>query len=83
MKKKEKQPLLTHAEAIDKFFGGVKELAKQPLPYTCSCGENNFTYRKKDLGMMVEYSAPIMSVVDCYKHIRNHKQRIKREVIQR
>lgn len=83
MKQKLKQPLLTHTEAIDKFFGGVKELAKQSLPYTCSCGDSTFTFRKKDMGMMVEYSAPIMNVPDCYRHIRNHKQRIKRELIQR
>lgn len=71
-------PLLTHTEAINKFFGSIQELAKQRLPYTCKCGEQNFTFRKKEHDIMIEHTAPMMSVPDCYRHIRNHKQRIKR-----
>lgn len=68
---------ITPESAIHIWFGGAKELAKQPFPFTCRCGDN--TYPDKDVaGKKVDKA--IMSLAECFKHIRRtHKERIKKE----
>ena len=71
----QKLPALTYPSAIEIWFGGIKGLAKQPLPFTCRCGDN--TYPEKIQGGVRQN--PIMLLEDCFKHIRRaHKERIKK-----
>jgi hypothetical protein len=70
MKKKES---ITFQEAISHFFGGVKGLAKQKLPFTCRCGKNSYTRYGE-----IRREVPIMSTEDCFKHIRRtHGEKIR------
>lgn len=71
------EPPITPEEAIHVWFGGAKELAKQPFPFTCRCGDR--TYPDKDArGKRVDKA--IMGIDDCLRHVRRaHKERIKKD----
>lgn len=68
---------MTYEESIKNYFGGVKQLAKQTLPYTCKCGDNTFPQKKDGIPMEI----PMMSIPDCYRHIRRrHKESIQKNI---
>jgi len=41
---KSKNPPITYQEAAQSYFGGVKELVKQSLPFICTCGGDTFSF---------------------------------------
>lgn len=71
----QKQQAMTYEEALTVYFGGLNGLNKQAIPFTCKCGERNYSHKE---GAQV-INMPILSVSDCFAHIRkNHKERIKK-----
>lgn len=71
---KETRSTLTHKEALDEFYGGVHGLAKMKLPFTCKCGARQYRKSKKE-----EMPIPVMTIPDCYKHIRKgHGEKISK-----
>ena len=76
----QKTQALTYPSAIETFFGGVKGLAKQPLPFTCRCGDSTYLTKEKNGESWMKFEKPIMSIEECFKHIRrSHKERIKKQ----
>ena len=72
----QKTQALSYPTAIEIWFGGVKALVKQPLPFTCRCGDNTFPEKISGGGTA---QLPIMVLADCFKHIRrSHRERIKK-----
>ena len=69
----EKKPALTYPDAITEYYGGVHDLAKASLPFTCKqCKGQKY----KDIKLGAEFF--VMKVEECYKHIRSmHRERIK------
>lgn len=77
---KQKAQKITFTQAIDSWYGGVKGLALQTLPFKCRCGDTTYPIVKKDKTGIKAYSeTTVMAVVDCIKHIRRvHKELIKK-----
>lgn len=65
---------LTKAEAFN-YFGGIKGLNNQPLPYSCSvCGKSCTEWFEKG-ERKIKY---IMDIPSIYNHVRkSHKKVIK------
>jgi hypothetical protein len=74
-----KTELLTFAQAIEHFYGGVHGLAKSALPFKCECGMTTYPQMWIDeLGIKREAFMPVMNLDDCFKHVRrNHRKRLK------
>ena len=75
------RPTLTYQEAFDVYYGGLKGIAGQKLPYTCKCGGT--TYPEIDPVSEAKYETSVMNLDACFKHIRKvHKERIvKRRIV--
>lgn len=72
-----KDPPLTHQEAFERYYGGMTKIVKQSLPFKCECGST--TYKKFDEELAQTIEVPVMTVEDCFRHIRKaHKERIKK-----
>ena len=72
---RQKQEALTYVEVLNKYFGGVNGLARQGLPFTCSCG-NNYSNIFKNGETTQKY---IMALPDIWEHVRKtHREKIKR-----
>lgn len=74
MSKQQTNPM-TYTQALDEYFGGLKALARKPLPFKCRCGGTTYT-DENDKGESVEKA--ILSLTEIYQHIRkNHRERVK------
>jgi hypothetical protein len=70
---------LTHTQAIDMFYGGIRGLEKMKLPFKCKCGLT--TYPEKDKALTMDLDTPVfhnlavLTVPELFKHIRQiHKE---------
>jgi len=71
-----KTDALSFTQAIDMYYGGVHNINRMPLPFTCKCGGKTYTEHPKN---DVPVTFPVMTIEDCFAHIRkDHKERIKR-----
>lgn len=80
---KEKRQTLTYSEALWTFFQGIQGLSRQLLPFRCiRCNSSMFTKKERDkkLGVKAIIWLPIMSVDDCFRHIRrDHQIKLKHD----
>lgn len=72
---KAKEPAITPTQAINEYYGGIKELNKQSMPFTCNvCGKSTFP------GVDPKGKAadmPVMNIQDAFTHVRKvHRERI-------
>ena len=71
-----KEPAMTHVQAIDTYYGGVRGLMTGTLPFTCKCGGKTYKEKNED-GTITE--KPVMHLEQTFKHIRGfHGERIKK-----
>lgn len=65
---------MSHEGALNEYFGGIKGLAKKPLPFKCKCGETIFSIQA-GIDVLIR---PIMTLADCYTHIKtDHHESIR------
>lgn len=72
----QKDPAMTHTQAINTYYGGVHGLARMGMPFTCKCGGKTYRAKSED-GVLFE--KPVMHIEETFKHIRGfHGERIKK-----